>query len=915
MRRSLRRFVSHGLAAAGALFAVAAYADYYTEEPIFIPYPKPGQTWVIENYGPVGIGLELIDPAFTMRIRNVEPGSPAEATGMLKKGQIIERINGATLRHIDPRVQLANILGQAEATDGRMRMQVRDVGEVVVQLPVLGAYSDTWPLDCPKSDRIVRNLADLIATQEQPRWGSVLFLLSTGEEKDLEVVRRWMAECEDIGAYPWQKAMRGPGLCEYYLRTGDRRILPVIKRMTDELSELMYCGSWSGRGKASFSYMAGGHMNAAGVHCLTFLLLARQCGVEVDEYMLQTVLRHFYRFAGHGNVAYGDQFPEGGFRDNGKTGALALAMQAAAQLTPGGEDSVYAQAREVSAMKSWYATSWFNRAHTGGGIGEIWHSAAAQLLEDDRPTQYRSFIDERRWFYELSRRHDGGIGVEDGGRYNRSASEFERSWGTYHALVYTAPRKTLRLFGAAPTEWCTTYTLPERPWGTPADDAFVSPVPAEYPPGQIQDLSEERIPTHASARFASDLDADASDEAILTVLHHPEYAYRSGMANRIVAHKRDHLVVPLLRSADPRVRHAGLLTMSGMFKGRALPDDRITDEMFQLAGAMIDDPDESWWVAQEAMKALSRARPALIAPHVERLVHFVEHDDWWLSTTALRALTKVSTDDRFFAEVLPAVGEAVATGRAFASTAPVDDIAKRLPAASAAAQALGLEVFTKAYFALPDPIVAPGGQVTPRQTEILRGRARSFVASVPGGDARLLHMPKLTARWQATRRDADRFVYDGTFTPNPDVLGTWKVVDSVPAVDAFTYDKTREPGTPPFARITFKPGGKTDQPDWLWSGDMLIPRSRPEVLRMVVRDVEVPPPPTPAPDAGAGGDALSGGLDDTFNAALEDMDLQDAPPVTTAPYLFIEVGGFSPTQPRDWTSPYYVLKRVAPDAR
>jgi hypothetical protein len=202
-----------------------------------------------------------------MQINNVEKGSPAEATGKLKKGQIIESINGQTLKDIDPRVQLANILTEAEATDGLMKFQIKDVGEVVVKLPVLGRYSDTWPMDCPKSDKIVRNLADLLAKQDKPRWGSVLFLLSTGEEKDLEVVKRWMKDLDGVGAYPWFIGLQGRGVCEYYLRTGDKSVLPVIKKIAEDATKQIYNGGWSGRGKASFTYMGGGHMNAAGVHC------------------------------------------------------------------------------------------------------------------------------------------------------------------------------------------------------------------------------------------------------------------------------------------------------------------------------------------------------------------------------------------------------------------------------------------------------------------------------------------------------------------------------------------------------------------------------------------------------------------------------------------------------------------------
>ena len=48
----------------------------------------------------------------------------------------------------------------------------------------------------------------------------------------------------------------------------------------EKLKKTIYNGSWMGRGGCNYNYMAGGHMNAAGVHCLTFLLMARECGMD-----------------------------------------------------------------------------------------------------------------------------------------------------------------------------------------------------------------------------------------------------------------------------------------------------------------------------------------------------------------------------------------------------------------------------------------------------------------------------------------------------------------------------------------------------------------------------------------------------------------------------------------------------------
>lgn len=712
--------------------------SYYTEQPLFNPFPNPAKNWVVKNFGPVGIGITLGKPAFTMTINNIEKGSPAAATGKLKKGQVIESINGRVLKDIDPRVILGDIITEAEATDGLIRLKIKDQGEVTVKIPIFGAYSKTWPVNCPKSDKIVSNLADVLAKQETPKWGSVLFLLSTGEDKDLEVVRKWMAQKKSIGTYPWHAGYLGPGVCEYYLRTGDGTVLPMIKNMTEELRVTMYNGGWSGRGKgAKFTYSTGtGQMHAAGVHCVSFLLLAKMCGVDVDEYMLQKSLKTFYRFGGHGNVPYGDGLPEGGFRDNGKTGGLAVAMAAAARLTPDGESSIYAQARDHSAMKSFYATNWFHSAHTGGGIGEIWHHAAMSLMHEKRPVQYRSYLDTRRWVMELSRRHDGSIGIAGVvDRYDRSATEGnERAWGTYFALTYTAPRKKLQLFGAPKTEWCRNYRLPERPWGNPADDLFVSVEPARHPSITMADLLKENVPDDASVGFFRKVNAaDVTDETFLKYIHHPEFGLRSAAMRSLIKKERDHLVLPLLKSSDPRIRHAGVLAITGMFKGRPLPDAKLKPEMFDLVGRMVEDPDESLWLAQDAMLALRRAKPEVIARHRKRLLEFLGHDDWFLSSAAMAALVPISTHEAHYQTVLPPMIKVLAGSTTSQAMNPVWAWAKALGRADKAVQAFALEQLEKAYLSVPAEMVAPGGHVTPAGPETVCNRIAYLMERMPGG--------------------------------------------------------------------------------------------------------------------------------------------------------------------------------------
>lgn len=79
------RFLSISLFA--AFLSVAGAKG--TTDPVFNPAPKANNRkgWQIQNFGPVGIGIQL-EQDFVMKILNVEPGSPADKTGQLEKGQI-----------------------------------------------------------------------------------------------------------------------------------------------------------------------------------------------------------------------------------------------------------------------------------------------------------------------------------------------------------------------------------------------------------------------------------------------------------------------------------------------------------------------------------------------------------------------------------------------------------------------------------------------------------------------------------------------------------------------------------------------------------------------------------------------------------------------------------------------------------
>jgi hypothetical protein len=136
-------------------------------------------------------------------------------------------------------------------------------------------------------------------------------------------------------------------------------------------------------------------------------------------------------------------------------------------------------------------------------------------------------------------------------------------------------------------------------------------------------------------------------------------------------------------------------------------------------------------------------------------------------------------------------------------------------------------------------------------------------------------VPMLCAEWQMQNdpengkspSDDDKFTYDGKFTANPKITGTWTTVALVNTATDFKPADKPNPGRSPLKQITFHDQGATGSPDWIWSGDILMNLERSEALRIT--------PQT---------------LDGTE-------------------YLFIESGGFGPKNPAGWQSPLMVLKR------
>jgi hypothetical protein len=445
--------------AALALFAAAALGgqDGAKSGPAVVWSPYATWRGRHVNLGPTG-ARGWIDGA-RIHVALVAKGSPA--FGVLRPGDVIVGANGRAFREgTDPRMILGGAITASEtsAEGGRLTLTVEREGRTVavhVRLRVTGSYSPTWPFDCAKSERILERACAHLAAAQYPdghlqgelgmatSWAGLLFLAS-GEARYLDNARRaayWLTgqEYKGVVLNSWPCGYSGLFLAEYYLATGDRAVLPKLRELVTLIAEgQMACGSWG----HSIPWGGYGAVNQVGLTCWIAMILAKECGVEVDEAAMRRSALFFLKYAGKGWVPYGDHRPWLGQSGNGKNALAAVAF--------------HLLGKEPAAVRYFgrtVAASYRFRedGHTGCYFSLFWGPLAAVHAGDER---FRKFLDYQKWYYDLARTHDGGITCLPNAE-NLSG----RTPGTYTwcgpeyttggmALLYALPRRTLRILGA-----------------------------------------------------------------------------------------------------------------------------------------------------------------------------------------------------------------------------------------------------------------------------------------------------------------------------------------------------------------------------------------------------------------------------------------------------------------------------------
>ncbi|PXA04796.1 hypothetical protein DDZ13_06415 [Coraliomargarita sinensis] len=449
-----------------------AWFHRHAEDDLPIEYETPANEWTggdvtlvngqtktfgYSNFagwlGPVGVRVGPFGP--NMAVRDVLVDSPAE--GKLKVGDVIYSANGHMLGSEAERVMSAAITeSETMQRDGKLTLGLRrgdENMEVEVTLEVMGSYSPTAPFNCPKTDKIVAEIEQWLVrrggTGNNFLSSDTLFLLGAGNPEHQGLVRRYIYS-DLIGNQPgdnnWYLGYDTMLMAEYYLATGDRNVLPAIKRYTDKIESNQIrpedakgltgrIGGWYGKGRDFRMYPA---MPPAAAACMLGLHLAREAGVDVDEDAYQKGLEYFRKKgAPVGQVIYGNAWrdkPEpfdpneilNGTvgSDNGKISVAGVLFDLAGE----------ASAAHICSLASTYS---YNHTYPGHG-GNFWNNFWTPLGANVHSTKaFLHFMDGHRWYRELNRMYDGSLIINENDRV-----------GAGHGLALVVPGKRLRIIGA-----------------------------------------------------------------------------------------------------------------------------------------------------------------------------------------------------------------------------------------------------------------------------------------------------------------------------------------------------------------------------------------------------------------------------------------------------------------------------------
>ena len=416
-------------------------------------------------------GLQGRTTTASRQILVTHVGAKSPADGVVKVDDVIVGVGGKLFGD-DARKSIAVAIQEAEkeANGGILKLTVSRAGkseEVQLKLKVMGTYSDTAPWDCPKSKRIFDEACTVLEKEPlEENWhGAIngLALLATGKPEYLPKVQAFARKIGPttlklelkVGQVIWDWSYRNLFLCEYFLLTGDKEVLPAINEYTVTLAkgQSMYgtfghgVSDRTAKGELHGSIPPYGPVNMAGLPANLSIVMGQRCGVKHPEVerAIETASRFFGYFVDKGAIPYGEHEPWPYHENNGKNSITAVMF------------SLQENRIKESQFFAKMATAGHrNRecGHTGQGFSYLWSALGANA---GGPAAATAFFKEASWHFDLVRRSDGsftydgseqfGAGKTDDNTYYGKSGYNGLSPNATYVLTYALPLKQLCITG------------------------------------------------------------------------------------------------------------------------------------------------------------------------------------------------------------------------------------------------------------------------------------------------------------------------------------------------------------------------------------------------------------------------------------------------------------------------------------
>lgn len=454
------------------------------------------------NFGPTGVRVKFSTAAPRVaKVMYVYPSSPADKK--ILKGDEIIGVNGKNFTSDEPfpsdktfaikgpRLEVAKAIEESEGNpslNGVLTFTVKrgpKTFPVEVQLEKLGYFSPTFPYNCKKSRLLAERAGDWLIENRRdgkhmmwgpPRMGSwidsvgQLALVSFGDryKKYLEFTSR---EYESDGGTKWSW-IAGINLItfaeKYQLNKDKKYLAPLGTRALGSTSKAGPSGAYSHETwyeGAAFQLAFAAGLNGLG------LALAEKCGAQIDT---NSYLRTRYLLTcktnEKGNIGYGaaNKTPYSAEDARKAVGNINPSIVGTDELAEwrlvGGaacttlmhfidpRDS-FSEAFVKRGVRHAVSARWTARqSHACGSLTFVYNTLAASIAPlVGEEEMYRKYMDDMKWWLNITRCHNGGWYFEP--KIDTEANEYERIHMTAAAiLMLNAPLRELYVNGKGRTD-------------------------------------------------------------------------------------------------------------------------------------------------------------------------------------------------------------------------------------------------------------------------------------------------------------------------------------------------------------------------------------------------------------------------------------------------------------------------------